>query len=344
MVENLVAVYFKNGLGNFIMYTPAIQALAELYDAKIDIVLDDSWQDTRREGVIEFCTQWPLVNEIISFQKGFDQKKYKLLFYSRHGENSEAFNYFRDHSTMKPKHINWRAAKLHEIEFYMDEVRDLGYKGKTPDQYIAPGGGAGYWKQTVNSYPSALNIGISNGFFGGSTWQWERKGWPYFKELIELLFAYYDTRFQVFLFGKGAREKEWARTLGERKNLYTLIDNLTLGGTISVIKYMDLFITTDTGLMHIADALQIPSIALFGPTLISKNGPRNKEVKILRSPLPCAPCQGSPHFTLCKEWRCMNELKPEIVMAEVRSYLMDLAKEGKMMTKKIDGVIYPALR
>ena len=343
MSENFVAVYFKNGLGNFIMLTPAIQALGKLYDAKIDIILDDSWKDNRREGVIEFCEQWPLINEVVSFQKGFDYKKYKLLYYSRHGENSEAYSFFENHSTMKPKHINWRGAKLHEIDFYMDEVRDLGYKGSTPDQYIAPGGGAGFVKQHVIANPTALKIGICNGFFGGSTWQWERKGWPYFKELIENLFNYYHTRFEIYLFGKGEREKMWSKTFKEQKNLLNLVDRLSLGGTISVMKYMDLFITTDTGLMHIADGLRIPSIVLFGATLVSKNGPQNKEIRILRSPLPCAPCQGSPHFQLCKEWRCMNELKPEIVMAEVRSYLMEMTKEGKMMTKKTEGVIKPAL-
>lgn len=334
--KNLVAVYFKNGLGNFIMMTPAIQALAELYDAKVDIVFDKSWQDSRREGIEEFCGQWEVINEIIEFQDGFDKSKYKILYYARHGETSEAHIYFQNNSMMKPAHVNWRAEKLHEIDYYMNDVRELGYMGKTPEQYCVRG--------TLDKFRNSINflapneyfrLGICNGFFAGSEkWKWERKGWPHFGELFDLINDYYSGRLRIFLFGKGDVEKKWAKGVQEgRKNVVSFVDRLSLGATIQIMQRMHLFITTDTGLMHIADACNKAMIVLFGPTLLSKNGPYNKNHRVLRSPVKCAPCQQSPHFHLCKEWKCMEALTPDLVMAEMRLYIWDLVEKNKLMTR-----------
>ncbi|GAG16220.1 unnamed protein product, partial [marine sediment metagenome] len=48
--DAFIAVYFQNGIGNFIMLTSTIKALCEMHRAKVDIVLDDSWKDNRREA------------------------------------------------------------------------------------------------------------------------------------------------------------------------------------------------------------------------------------------------------------------------------------------------------
>ena len=332
----VVAVYFKNGLGNFIMFTPAIQALAELYQSKVDIILDKNWNDSRTDGIKEFCEHWPLIDNVIIFQNGFDKSKYKIMFYSRHGEASEAFEYFRIHSTMEPKHINWRAEKLHEVDYYMNEVRDLGYMGETPKQYCVPGTFAGRLMEIDILRPNEyLRLGICNGFFAGSEkWKWERKGWPHFEELLDLIQDYYSGRLTIFLFGKGEVEREWADKLVEgRKNIFSFVDRLELCATIQIMRRMHLFITTDTGLMHVADALGKATIALFGPTLLSKNSPLGDSTRVLRSAIPCAPCQQSPYFNMCKEWRCMGSLTPDIVMAELRLATWDLVREKKLMTR-----------
>ena len=333
----VVAVYFQNGLGNFICLTPAIQALAELYQSKVDVILDKEWNDSRTDGIKEFCEHWPIIDNVVIFQDGFKKEKYKIMFYSRHGEASETFEYFRIHSTMEPKHVNWRAEKLHEVDYYMNEVRELGYMGQTPKQYCIPGTFAGTSCTTDILRPNEyLRIGICNGFFSGSAkWKWERKGWPYFEELVELIQDYYSGRLTLFLFGKGEVEKEWAeKVVGKRKNVVSFVDKLDLCATIQIMRRMHLFITTDTGLMHVADALGKSTIALFGPTLLSKNAPLGDTTRVLRSTINCSPCQQSPYFNTCKEWRCMAGLTPDIVMAELRLALWNLVAERKLMTRK----------
>jgi len=329
--KNIVAAHFQNGLGNFIMLTPALQALARHFNAEIDIILDQSWQDSRRSSVRDFCNRWELIREMKEFQDGFRKEDYGQLFYVRHGENCEALSYFIENAGYEADHINWRERKVNEVDYYMDQVYKLGYKGPVPPLYA--GSGEGF---TIQNYPGTtggnkyFKIGFCNGLFAGSKWKWERKGWPYFPDLAKLLFGYFP-RTQLLLFGKGERETAWAEEIEKiNKNAHNYAGNNPIGKTIRLMKMLHLLVTTDTGLMHIADALKIPMIALFGPTLVSKNGPYNKEHRIARSPLQCAPCQQSPRFYACNDWQCMRELRPEMVMSMIRGYVYDLVKEGHL--------------
>jgi len=332
--KNAVAVHFRNGLGNFLMMTPAIQALAKYYNAEVDIVLDRSWQDSRRQSVEDFCREWELIREVKEFQDGFDARDYKQLFYARHGENCEAMSYFQDTAGYDAEHINWRASKINEVDYYMNQVYSLGYKGKVPDMYCVPGEGI-----RLQNFPelsggnSYFRIGFCNGLFAGSKWNWERKGWPYFPELADLLLGYFP-RTKLMLFGKGEIEAKWAKEMeGKGENVFNLVNVGCIRTTAKYLRRLHLFITTDTGLMHMADAFKVPMIVLFGPTLVSKNGPYNGEYRIARSPLRCAPCQQSPLFHTCKDWRCMRELKPQMVMSVIRKYLFELINKNHPYTR-----------
>ena len=327
--ENLVAVYFRNGIGNFIMLTPAIKALCEMHNAKVDIVLDPNWSDSRTDSVRELCNKWPLVNEIVEFDNTFNKDKYEQLFYSRHGETSDAYYYFERYAGYDAEPVNWRAEKLNEVDSYMNEVYRLGYVKDAPSLYCPKGQRSlNIYENPTNKDMLSLKVGLCNGLFEGSTWKWERKGWPYFGELIDLLNRFFGhSKFRIFLFGKGNREKKWGREMSERAyNVVDCVNNMNMMETIHMLRQCHLFITTDTGLMHVADAHDIPMIVLFGPTLVSKNGPYNKDHRIIRSPMPCAPCQASPRFHVCEEWKCMEALKPEMVFTEVREYLPELIK------------------
>jgi len=256
------------------------------------------------------------------------QDKYEQLFYARHGENCEAATYFQNQAGYNASHINWRAEKVSEVDYYMSEVYKLGYRGEIPPPYCAeqsrPKEGQ---KNEFNNPANNFDIGFCNGFFAGSKWQWERKGWPYFPELAKLLKKYYP-KTRLHLLGRGKAEEEWARTIDTGKDwIQNKVGEYDIHETIWRLGSLDLFITTDTGLMHIADARNVPMVILFGPTLVSKNGPYNREHRIARSPTSCAPCQQNYLFYSCKDWKCMKELKPWMVMSVIREYVMDLMKQ-----------------
>ena len=77
----------------------------------------------------------------------------------------------------------------------------------------------------------------------------------------------------------------------------------------------------DSGPMHIAAALDIPTIAIFGPTDPSKTGPygwqTNRKLRALKADIPCSPCRKRK----CKEFICMEEISVETVFEALNEYL-----------------------
>lgn len=91
----------------------------------------------------------------------------------------------------------------------------------------------------------------------------------------------------------------------------------TLKELVSVVSRLSILITNDSGIMHIAEAMDIPLVALFGPTVRSFGfapyKPTSRVAELIN--LPCRPC--SLHGTqTCplRHHQCMAELDPSAVM------------------------------
>lgn len=84
---------------------------------------------------------------------------------------------------------------------------------------------------------------------------------------------------------------------------------------ISIIRGARYVITNDSGPMHIAAALNIPVIALFGPTNPVRTGPYGKNNIIVKSDIECAPC----YKKNCKRVKCMDNISVEKVYEAVMS-------------------------
>ena len=69
-----------------------------------------------------------------------------------------------------------------------------------------------------------------------------------------------------------------------------LAGELDLPSTAAVLGQLDLFVTGDTGPMHMAAAMGVPVVALFGPSDPNRYGPRASAERIMRVQLPCSPC------------------------------------------------------
>jgi ADP-heptose:LPS heptosyltransferase len=65
---------------------------------------------------------------------------------------------------------------------------------------------------------------------------------------------------------------------------------LDLPSLAALLDQLDVFITSDTGPMHLAAAMQTAVVALFGPSDPKRYGPRAAVERIVRVDLPCSPC------------------------------------------------------
>ncbi len=94
----------------------------------------------------------------------------------------------------------------------------------------------------------------------------------------------------------------------------------TLGQLAAAMSRCSVIVTNDSGPMHVAISQKVPIVALYGPSLTHLYGPYTKQATIVKAQPPCEGCHsGMKHE--CDDLRCMRELKPEQVLAAVRSWL-----------------------
>lgn len=90
---------------------------------------------------------------------------------------------------------------------------------------------------------------------------------------------------------------------------------------VSLVRRCDVFIGNSSGPLHIAAALSVPSVAIFGPTHPLDSpvawAPWGNRHIVVRADLGCHQC----HPTDCATYACMNELEPGTVIAAAVSLL-----------------------
>jgi len=90
-----------------------------------------------------------------------------------------------------------------------------------------------------------------------------------------------------------------------------------LAEAIDLMSTANIVVSNDSGLMHVAAALQRPLIALFGSSSPQFTPPLSKQVAILQHPVPCSPC----FARTCRYGHldCLTKLLPETVMESIRT-------------------------
>ncbi|MDT3736345.1 MAG: lipopolysaccharide heptosyltransferase II [Denitratisoma sp.] len=145
------------------------------------------------------------------------------------------------------------------------------------------------------------------------------KRWParHFAELARRLAA---TDFPVWIVGSakdapiGAEIEQLSG--GAARNLCGRTD---LGQAIDLLSCARLVVSNDSGLMHVAAALDRPLVALYGSSSTTYTPPLSKQARLLSLGLECSPCfkRECPlgHF------KCLNDLAPERVFGEIKEML-----------------------
>jgi ADP-heptose:LPS heptosyltransferase len=101
-----------------------------------------------------------------------------------------------------------------------------------------------------------------------------------------------------------------------RKKPVIVAGDTDIRTTAMLIKKCALFISNDSGLMHIATAVKTPVIAIFGPTLWWKNHPWGKENLVIRKNLSCSPCYNYSTIK-CRNIRCLETITVGEVFGKV---------------------------
>ncbi len=124
----------------------------------------------------------------------------------------------------------------------------------------------------------------------------------------------------VALFGSKSERplcEEVARGLGGHR-VVNYAGETTLAQFIELASGCELFLSNDSGAMHIASALGVPTVAIFGATDDMTTGPTGANARVVREPVECSPCL----LRECPiDHRCMTRVSAGRVVREALELL-----------------------
>ncbi|MBM3285094.1 MAG: lipopolysaccharide heptosyltransferase II [Candidatus Aminicenantes bacterium] len=200
----------------------------------------------------------------------------------------------------------------HQVQYYLGLLRRLGLETIEPRLKIpVPPGSA----EAARDRLIALGLGQNNkplvimspGASYGPAKRWPA---PFFGRLAALLEEKKGA--EVLIVGSG-EEAEIAATIRSSmaRKPAILTGTTTLSELLGLISQATLFISNDTGPMHIANGLGVPVVAIFGPTDPAVTGPFQKPSAYIKKEVPCWPC----FYRECPyDHRCMTGISPEDVL------------------------------
>ncbi len=320
-----VLIILPNWLGDAVMATPAIELLCENFpDAKLTFV--GSYVSIQALKHHPFC-----VNAVIDETK---KSTFRVLATRKLAKSLGQFDLaisFRNqiHSSLLLKftkakisiaRASWHADLLlnyslqltqtHLVQQYSALVETIVNKGalETPELRL-------FIKPHEFKKPT---LGINPGATYGSAKRW------YPQEFAKVA-SYFSEYYDIVIFG-GPTEVDMAKNIEEELiklgalNFENIAGKTTIDELCSHIAGLSLFVTNDSGPMHVAAAYQVPTAAIFGPTRFLETCQwNNKKSVLIRHEMECSPCM--KRECPLKHHECMTQIKADEVIEEIKKLI-----------------------
>ena len=331
-----ILIRATNWVGDAVMSMPAFEAVRENFPEAHITVLARPW-------VTPLYESHPAANEVIPYKRGHgglkDSSEFlrvirliralhfdmAVLFQNafeaaliarlggikiRVGYNTDGRGFLLSHSVVRGTEV----LKLHQVEYYLTVLKALGWEAPTRDPLLSAA------PEAVASIRALLSsrgikdqdllIGISPGAAYGPA-----KRWP-----VERFAAIGDRAIKewgakVVVIGT-EKEKALGDTLvsASAPGAVNCCGMTGLGDALALIQRCRIFVTNDSGLMHVAAALKVPTVAIFGSTDPVATGPRGKTARIVKQNMECSPCL-KPECPV--GYRCLLSVQPDDVWREM---------------------------
>jgi lipopolysaccharide heptosyltransferase II len=215
-------------------------------------------------------------------------------------------------------------APKHETELYLDTVRAISIEVNKPRlEFYPTDEDRCHVAEMLRAVPQAPVVVIHPAGGSNPGMILSAKRWPpqRFAALADRLIEEKGT--QVFLVG-GPDDEPIAAAIKEvmRQKPWDLTGQLTLGQLGTLLERCDLFVGHDTGAMHLAVAVGIPVVAIFGPSDPRIYGPYSENSVTLWHDVGCNPCLLHGRWnTACRRFRCIEAVTVEEVWQAAAIFL-----------------------
>ena len=210
----------------------------------------------------------------------------------------------------------------HEQFYYLELLRRAGWLDKYAGEkfiklHVDPRALENAEKslQSAGVRPGKTRIAIGAGASYGSAKCWAPQR---FAEVASRLAAVFDA--DVILFGTaGEKRVSTAISAGMRQPPIDLTGKTNIADLPALLSRCHLFIGNDSGAMHVAAAVGLPVVAIFGPTDPNGTAPVTPRCTIVQEKPHCSPC----FLRHCPiDHRCMRRITSDIVFAAAQSWLV----------------------
>ena len=305
-----ILIELPTWLGDTVMTTPAIENLIHHFK-DVEITLIGSLAS------VEVLTNHPNVDKVLIVKKGYfyiyklakNLGKFEYFFSFRSSYRSKIIKLLVN-SNHKYQFSKSKYQEKHQVEKYNNFINDCisqNFPAKKLTVYQD--------KQLLINNKRKV-IGINPGATYGSSKRWYPE--EFSQVAVELSLDY-----DIIIFG-GQDEVNLALDIEKLlinkgiKNYKNLAGKTSIEDLIGKISSLDLFITADSGPMHLAASFEIPTVAIFGPTNSNETSQWKLEKSIVvKKQLECQPCM--KRTCPLKHHNCMKLIKASEVLKAVES-------------------------
>ncbi len=338
-----ILIRSTNWIGDAVMTTPAVRTIRENFpDSEISILVlpwvadvfkysprvDRLLYYERKDRHMGVMGKWRLGRELagerfdcaILLQNAFEAALISCIakIPVRGGYTTDGRRLLLTHGVNKAADIGSK----HQVYYYQEMLQGLGL---TPSQntleMFVPEEMQQNARQRLAQMSSAQGRRPIIGFNPGAAYG-PAKRWPadQFAELAGRICMEMDA--DIAVFGTEA-DQETARQIRQSvtkpERILDFTGKTKLIEAIALIQCCSTFVTNDSGLMHVAAALDTPLVAIFGSTDHIATGPFSEHAIVVRKDLSCSPCKK----TVCplKHLNCLRSISPAEVLAGIRELM-----------------------
>ncbi len=339
-----------HAIGDTILITPAIKAIRDRYPQAEIVLLTGRLPGEIIKGnsdvdeIISFDESvlfTPRPFQIVKLIKEVRKRKFDMVFVFQYSffihtfvkafgiPFSIGFDH-RNSGFLLTRKVPWdRTGKRWVADVHLDLARVLNIDIKDKSLKIEVSDGEmkfAYNFLKINKVSSDdLIIGIFPGGGKNSRDTVYQKRWNIenYARVISVLILKYKAR--VIVFGSG-NDWELIEKLIEFSGpgVINACGKLNLKQLSAVIKKCSLLLTNDSAPLHIACAVDTPTISLFGPSRASALVNQTDKHIAIQSSYPCSPCYSNSVFPGCRDPKCMESISYDEVLSAIEKLLNKL--------------------
>jgi len=337
-----ILVLALSGIGNLLMATPVFRLLKEKWaGCKLTVIVAP-------RGTKEVLAHNPFVSEIwvedikyplikrFALIKKIRKGNFDLGIITYPGQSIESAEYLYFGKVKRRighqyryrflKHLEFLltdalpVAKIHDVEQNLQLLKSLGItheKEKTHLDFFLDEES----KKKAQSFLQKNNLLGKKliGFHPGSAANMAYKRWEIekFAQLADKLSKKYQATSLIF---GGKEESPIKEKMQKLMSSPALLVDKNLTTTAAIIKNCFLFISNDSGLMHVAVSQNVPTFGIFGPTDFYRTSPWGKFGHVIKKQgLPCQPCYNVDEpFSCPRNLECLKKLTVEEALAQIK--------------------------